>query len=96
MNVNACGRFTAVGGNVDARASGVKYAARVCASISPAERRHATFRRMDLGLLAAVVMLIVWAVATFALDAPGWVHLFLTLGVFCLIWRIAARAATRR
>jgi hypothetical protein len=27
---------------------------------------------------------------TFAFAAPGWVHLFLTLGVFLLIWRIVA------
>jgi uncharacterized membrane protein len=51
---------------------------------------------MDLGILAAIVMLVVWAIATIALDAPGWVHILLTLGVFCLIWRIAARAAARR
>ena len=40
----------------------------------------------------AIVMLIGWAVWTFAYDpAPGWVHLFLTLGVFLLIWAIVAR-----
>ena len=43
---------------------------------------------MDLGLIAAVVMLIVWAVVTFTTEAPGYVHLLLTLGVFLLIWRI--------
>ena len=47
----------------------------------------------------AIVMLVGWAVWTFALGpAPGWVHLFLTLGVFLLIWAIVARgdAAPRR
>ena len=40
----------------------------------------------------AIVMLVGWAVWTFAFDpAPGWVHLFLTLGVFLLIWAIVAR-----
>ncbi len=43
---------------------------------------------MDLGLIAAVVMLIVWAVVTFTTEAPGYIHLLLTLGVFLLIWRI--------
>jgi hypothetical protein len=43
---------------------------------------------MDLGLIAAVIMLIVWAVVTFTTEAPGYVHLLLTLGVFLLIWRI--------
>ena len=43
---------------------------------------------MDLGLITAIVMLIVWAVGTFAFDAPGWLHLFLTVGVFLLIYRI--------
>jgi ABC-type transport system involved in cytochrome bd biosynthesis fused ATPase/permease subunit len=46
---------------------------------------------MDLGILAAVAMLVVWAVATFFTDAPGWIHLLLTLGVFLLIWRTVAR-----
>ena len=38
-----------------------------------------------------IIMLVGWAVATFALEGPGWVHLFLTLGVFCVIWGIVAR-----
>ena len=46
---------------------------------------------MDLWIIAALAMLVVWGVATFALGAPGWVHLLLTLGVFVLIWRIVVR-----
>ena len=47
---------------------------------------------MDFGLLAAIAMLIVWAVATFILnEAPGWVNLLLTVGVFLAIWRIVVR-----
>jgi len=38
----------------------------------------------------AALMLVFWAVMTFALSGPGWAHLFLTLGVFLLIWRIVA------
>jgi uncharacterized membrane protein len=51
---------------------------------------------MDLGLLAACVMLVVWAVGAFVLDAPGWIHALLTIGVFVLVWRITARASARR
>ena len=43
---------------------------------------------MDLGLIGAIVMLAGWAVWTFAFDAPGWAHIFLTVGVFLLIYRI--------
>ena len=44
----------------------------------------------------AIVMLVGWAVWTFAFDpAPGWVHLFLTLGVFLLIWAIVGRDDSR-
>ncbi len=50
---------------------------------------------MDIGLIAAIIMLVVWAIATFALDAPGWIHLLLTVGVFLLIWRIAVVTAGR-
>ena len=46
---------------------------------------------MDLGILAAIAMLVIWAVGTFAFGAPGWIHLLLTLGVFLLIWRIVVR-----
>jgi uncharacterized membrane protein len=43
---------------------------------------------MDLGILSALALLVVWAAGTFAFDAPGWIHLLLTLGVFLLIYRI--------
>jgi hypothetical protein len=47
---------------------------------------------MDLGIVAAVVMLVVWAAGTFVMnDAPGWLHALLTAGVFLLIQRIVAR-----
>ena len=48
---------------------------------------------MDLGIVAAVIMLIVWAVLTFTTEAPGYVHLLLTIGFFLLFWRVAARGA---
>jgi hypothetical protein len=38
----------------------------------------------------AIIMLVFWAVMTFAFSGPGWVHLFLSLGLFILIWRIVA------
>lgn len=46
---------------------------------------------MDLGIIAAIAMLAVWAFATFTTDAPGWIHALLTAGVFLLIWRIVVR-----
>ena len=46
---------------------------------------------MDLGIIAALAMLIVWAIGTFAFEAPGWLHLLLTAGVFLLNWRIVVR-----
>jgi len=46
---------------------------------------------MDLYLIAAIVMLVAWGGVTFTTDAPGWIHLLLTGGVFLLIWRIVAR-----
>ena len=50
---------------------------------------------MDIGIIAAVVMLIGWAVITFTTDAPGYVHLLLTIGFFLLYWRISARGSSR-
>ena len=46
---------------------------------------------MDLGILGAIVLLVIWAIATFGFEAPGWIHLLLTLGVSMLIWRIVVR-----
>jgi hypothetical protein len=46
---------------------------------------------MDLSLIAGVVMLLVWGGLTLTTEAPGWVHLLLTAGVFLIIWRIVAR-----
>jgi hypothetical protein len=47
---------------------------------------------MDLGIIAAVAMLVVWAVVTFTTSAPGWIHILLTMGVSLLIYRIVVRA----
>ena len=46
---------------------------------------------IDLGITAAIVMLVIWAVATVAFEAPGWLHILLTLGVYLLIHRIVVR-----
>jgi hypothetical protein len=48
---------------------------------------------MDIGIIAAVIMLVVWAVLTFTTEAPGYVHLLLTIGFFVLFWRIAVRGS---
>lgn len=50
---------------------------------------------MDIGLLAALVMLLLWVAGTFFLDAPGWINLLLSVGVFLIIWRITVRTAGR-
>jgi hypothetical protein len=48
---------------------------------------------MDIGLVAALVMLVVWAIATFVYEGPGWIHLLLSAGMFLLFWRISAMTA---
>ena len=44
-------------------------------------------------MIAAIAMLVVWGVGTFAFEGPGWIHLLLTLGLSVLIWRIVVRKA---
>ena len=46
---------------------------------------------MDFLLILSVLMLVVWAIVTFATTAPGWIHLLLTVGMFLLIYRIVVR-----
>ncbi len=48
-------------------------------------------RIMDLGIILAVGMLVFWAVGT-ALAWAGWIHAFLTVGVFLLIYRVVKRS----
>jgi uncharacterized membrane protein len=50
---------------------------------------------MDLGLLGAIALLVIWAIAALVLQGPGWVHLLLTMGVSLLIYRIVARGSSR-
>jgi hypothetical protein len=46
---------------------------------------------MDVWIIAAIAMLVVWAAGAFVFAGPGWIHLLLTLGVSMLIWRIVVR-----
>ena len=46
---------------------------------------------MDIGIIAAILMLAIWAFVTFTTTAPGWIHILLTLGMFLLIYRIVVR-----
>jgi uncharacterized membrane protein len=46
---------------------------------------------MDVGVITAVAMLLIWAVAALAYDGPGWVHILLTAGVTLLIYRVVLR-----
>ena len=51
---------------------------------------------MDVGIIAALAMLVLWAVATFVFEAPGYVHLLLTAGMFLLIWRVVVRGEAKK
>ena len=46
---------------------------------------------MDIGIIAALIMLVVWGVWTFILNAPGWAHILLIAGMFLLYYRIVVR-----
>jgi hypothetical protein len=46
---------------------------------------------MDLGIIAALAMLVLWAVVALVFSGPGWIHALLTGGVFLLIQRIVVR-----
>ena len=46
---------------------------------------------MDIGIIAAIIMLAIWAFVTFTTTAPGWIHILLTMGLCLLIYRIVVR-----
>lgn len=50
---------------------------------------------MNLGIIAALVLLIIWAIAALVMQGPGWVHLLLTVGVSLLIYSIVVRSSSR-
>jgi uncharacterized membrane protein len=50
---------------------------------------------MDLGIVAALALLLIWAIAALLMEGPGWVHLLLTVGVSLLIYRIVARGSSK-
>ena len=52
-------------------------------------RSVATFIR-EFAIPIAITVLVLWGVATW-LEAPGWVHLLLTAGVFLLIYGTVVR-----
>jgi hypothetical protein len=51
---------------------------------------------MDLLTIAGLAMLVFWAAGAFAFDAPGIIHLFLSLGVFLLILGAVKRSERAR
>jgi hypothetical protein len=51
---------------------------------------------MDLLTIAGLAMLALWAAGTFAFEAPGIIHLFLTLGIFFLILGAVKRSQKAR
>jgi hypothetical protein len=48
---------------------------------------------MDLRILGALALLVIWAIAALVLEGPGWVHLLLTVGVSLLVYGVVARGS---
>lgn len=51
---------------------------------------------MDLLTIAGLASLVLWAAGAFAFDAPGFIHFFLTLGIFLLILGVVKRSERAR
>lgn len=68
----------------------------LCTYYHQRQRARNRTASMDVYLIAAIVMLVAWGGITLTTDAPGWIHLLLTGGVFLLIWRIVARTTPSR
>jgi hypothetical protein len=51
---------------------------------------------MDMLTMVGAGMLALWAAGAFFLEAPGFIHLFLTLGVFLIILGAVKRGEARR
>ncbi len=51
---------------------------------------------MDLLSIIGAIMLVFWAAGTFAFEAPGIIHLFLSLGVMLIVLGAVKRAERAR
>jgi hypothetical protein len=51
---------------------------------------------MDILTVAGLAMLALWIAGTFFFTAPGIIHLFLTLGVFFIVFGVVKRAERAR
>lgn len=47
-----------------------------------------------LFILAGIALIALWAYATVASEAPGWIHLFLTVGLALVIYGIVKPSRT--
>jgi hypothetical protein len=50
---------------------------------------------VDLRMLGALALLLIWAIAALVMEGPGWVHLLLTIGVSLLIYSVVVRGSSR-
>ncbi|MDB4892783.1 MAG: hypothetical protein JWL61_4638 [Gemmatimonadetes bacterium] len=50
---------------------------------------------MDIGIIAAIALLLIWAIGALLMEGPGWIHLFLTVGVSLLIYRIVSHDSAK-
>ena len=50
---------------------------------------------MNLGIVGALALLVIWAIAALVMQGPGWVHILLTVGVSLLIYSIVMRSSAR-
>ena len=53
-------------------------------------------RTVNRYIIAALIMLSIWAYVTATSAAPGWIHLLLTAGVFSLIYGIVVKPGDER
>lgn len=50
---------------------------------------------MNVEIIGALVLLLIWGIAALVVEGPGWVHLLLTVGVSLLIYGIVVRRSMK-
>jgi uncharacterized membrane protein len=50
---------------------------------------------MDLRMLGALALLLIWAIGALVVEGPGWIHLLLTIGVSLLIYGVVVRGSAK-
>jgi hypothetical protein len=59
-------------------------------NVPTSNKRVNVLSRGRMGVYSGIACIVIWAIAALGFDAPGYVHLLLSVGLFLLMWGIVS------